>query len=134
VYTINPGFSTILSKEYSWRSVAGEERSRESESFVSNNNDPSYLVELASAALESLHMLKREREENGSLEADMWCHCGAAIIRGASEEEASEREWSMDEVIGKFQPSAEKSIGELHLLKEWILSKIFSKCGKQRKT
>jgi len=30
-------------------------------------------------------MLKREREANGSLEADMWCHFGAAIIRGASE-------------------------------------------------
>lgn len=55
------------------------------ESFVSNYNDPSYLVELARAALESLHMLKREREENRSLEADMWCHFGAAIIRGASE-------------------------------------------------
>ena len=30
-------------------------------------------------------MLKREREAYGSLEADMWCHFGAAIIRGASE-------------------------------------------------
>ena len=30
-------------------------------------------------------MLKREREGNDSLEADMWCHFGAAIIRGASE-------------------------------------------------
>ena len=29
-------------------------------------------------------MLKREREGNDSLEADMWCHFGAAIIRGAS--------------------------------------------------
>lgn len=30
-------------------------------------------------------MLKREREANSSMEADMWCHFGAAIIRGPSE-------------------------------------------------
>ena len=30
-------------------------------------------------------MLKREREASESLEADMWCHFGAGIIRGASE-------------------------------------------------
>jgi len=84
------------------------ERFKSQESFASNSNDPSYLAELARAALESLNMLERERKENGSWEGDMWCHFGAAIIRGASEEEASEREWSIDEVTRKFQRSAEK--------------------------
>ncbi|KAJ7375787.1 hypothetical protein OS493_038890 [Desmophyllum pertusum] len=47
-----------------------------------SNNDSSYLLDLTRAALESLHVIKREvREGNEYLEADMWCHFGTAVIR-----------------------------------------------------
>ncbi|KAL9975391.1 hypothetical protein ACROYT_G012548 [Oculina patagonica] len=84
------------------------EESELQESFISDN-DPSYLVELARAALESLRMLKREREDNDYLEADMWCHFGTAIIRAPDEEKAAEGAWSIEEATAKFQRTAEGS-------------------------
>lgn len=50
-----------------------------------SDNVPSYLDDLTRATLESLQMLKREKEEKDFLEADMWCHFGTAIIRGPGE-------------------------------------------------
>jgi len=41
VYTTKAGFSTILSKEYSWRSVVVEERARESVIIWNNSSDTS---------------------------------------------------------------------------------------------
>ncbi|KAJ7369994.1 hypothetical protein OS493_034940 [Desmophyllum pertusum] len=93
--------------------VSGTEQQREQAKLnigmrvECSNNDTSYLSDLARAALESFHMIKRERKGNECLEADMWCHFGTAIIRGPNEEEAYEGKWNIGEGIAKFQASAE---------------------------
>lgn len=68
-----------------------------------NSSTDGYHSQIMDAALKALRQIKYETVQQPK--ADMWCHLGKAIIRGADEEEVTEGEWSIDEVTAKLQSS-----------------------------
>ncbi|CAH3152275.1 unnamed protein product [Porites evermanni] len=79
---------------------------------VSSNSstvDPPYLSQLMVDALESLQNIKQQMKTKEYPKADMWCHFGTANIRGPDEEEAEEGEWTIKEVVERFQSDNERS-------------------------
>ncbi|XP_068751300.1 uncharacterized protein [Montipora capricornis] len=70
-------------------------------------NDQYYLPILKNEVLECLREIKRQMKAKDHMKLDMWCHFGAALIRGPDEEEADDGEWTIEEVIEKFQQSSE---------------------------
>ena len=52
------------------------------------DDQPIYLSNLVSDALESLRRIKQEMTTKENLKADMWCHFGKAVIRGPDQGDA----------------------------------------------
>ncbi|XP_068700394.1 uncharacterized protein [Montipora foliosa] len=90
----------------------GQYRLRPAEDYESQDSFPGrgnqyYLPKLKDEVLECLREIKRQREGTDHMKLDMWCHFGPALIRGPDEEEGEDGEWTIEEVIKKFQPSCE---------------------------
>ncbi|XP_068687467.1 uncharacterized protein [Montipora foliosa] len=79
----------------------------ESQDSFAGRDNQYYLPKLKNEVLECLREIKRQREGTDHMKLDMWCHFGPALIRGPDEEEGEDGEWTIEEVIKKFQPSCE---------------------------